>query len=270
MLRTAVLALMILSATAGSAAAATLRPPTEREERGIVARLEARGHDLDKLDRICVHRAHSRYAVARFQDVEAGFEGVVLRRREERWRYVTGGSNWSGGPVLRALLRRDCKVRPDASAEALGAGTVLGADGSFGPVRLGMTEGGAQRATRSVLVFDSFNPPCGTFMPRRLQSFSALTTNGIVRRYSITTFGEGSPRLATAEGLRIGDPAARVTEVYGPPTERDPAPYDPQGEQLTYDLAPPLKRVVLTSGEGEVVEVRVGLEPEVGFIEGCA
>jgi hypothetical protein len=270
MLRAVVTAVVLWAMAAAGAQAATLRPPTDREETGIVARLEARGHDLDELDRICVHRARSRYAVARFQDVRAGFEGVVLRRREGRWRYVTGGSNWNGGPVLRALLRRTCNVRPDASAEALGAGTVLGSDGSFGPLRLGMTEGGAQRATRSVLLFDSFNPPCGTFMPRRLQSFTALTTNGVVRRHAITTFGEGSPRLATAEGLRIGDPEARVTAVYGEPSERDPAPYDPQGEQLTYDLAASLKRIVLTSGEGEVVEVRVGLEPEVGYIEGCA
>jgi hypothetical protein len=116
-----------------------------------------------------------------------------------------------------------------------------------------------------------FNPPCNTFGVRGLASLWGLTTNSVVRRLVITAHG---PALATAERLSIGDSEARVIETYGTPDERTPAPYLPDGEQLTYDTtidpAAPRRRVITTDADDRVVEVSVGFTPEVGYDEGCA
>jgi hypothetical protein len=40
-------------------------------------------------------------------------------------------------------------------------------------------------------------------------------------------------RLATAEGLRVGDGEARVIAIYGRPDRRAPDPFIRDGEELT-------------------------------------
>ncbi len=151
----------------------------------------------------------------------------------------------------------------------MNAASTLAVNG-FGPLELGMTFGGAQWATRTRLDrHDLFNPPCQTFGTRGLNTaFFGLTTNGVIRRLVITR-----ARLATAEGLRIGDTEAQVIAIYGPPDRRQPAPFIPGGEDLIYGddrRDPPRRRVVMTDQHDVVVEVSVGFRPEVDFDEGCA
>lgn len=81
-------------------------------------------------------------------------------------------------------------------------------------------------------------------------------------------------RLATAEGLRVGDGEARVIAIYGRPDRRAPDPFIRDGEELTYRTTArpgaPRRRFVTIDGADRVVEVTVGFTPEVNFDEGCA
>jgi hypothetical protein len=54
---------------------------------------------------VCVHRRTRRFGAVYLRNANGNFEGQVFRRVRGRWRYITGGSNWSGGPVLTAFLR---------------------------------------------------------------------------------------------------------------------------------------------------------------------
>jgi hypothetical protein len=269
------LAILVLAALPATASAASpLRPPTKWERTSILRWFDGHGRDSAAVNRICVHERRTRYAVARTADLQTGWEGTVLRRHGRRWRFVTGGTNWGGGPVLKALLRRSCALRPVKGAPALTPAGVLRVN-RFGRLRLGMTQGAAQWATRSDLAIEKpFNPPCNTFGVRGMRNLWGLTTNDIVRRISINRVPLVNPRLRTAEGLRIDDPEQRVLHIYGPPDRREPYLYDPDGEVFTYVTTvhghPARRRVVITDGRNRVQEVTVGFTPEAGFIEGCA
>ena len=268
----AILALAALPATAS--AASPLRAPTKWERTSILRWVGNHQDARAKVNRICVHRRHPRYAVSRTTDLVTGWEGTVLRRHGRRWRFVTGGTNWGGGRVLQALLRRSCKLLPVRRAPALTPAGVL-SDRAFGTLRIGMTQGHAQWSTRTRLVITKpFSPPCGTFAVRHMRTLWGLTTNDIVRRLSISAFPEGGPRLRTAAGLRIGDRERRVLEIYGRPHRRQPYIYDPQGEVFTYVTTRPggrpQRRIIVTNGRNRVQEVSVGFRPEVAYVEGCA
>ena len=247
-----------------AAAATPLRPPTLAERASVLGWADRHAGSASAVNRICVHRARPRQAVVRFAHLSRGRETVLLRRRGTGWRRS------SGGRVREDLLRRSCDLRPTPGAPPVNRGSVLAVD-RFGPLELGMTFGGAQWATRTRLLrHDLFNPPCQTFGTRRLNTaFFGLTTDGVVRRLAIT-----GPGLATAEGLRIGDPEAQATAVYGPPHRRQPAPFIPGGEDLIYrttvDAGPPRRRVITTDQDDLVVDVTVGFRPEVDYDEGCA
>jgi hypothetical protein len=268
----AILALAALPATAS--AASPLRPPTNWERTSILRWVGNHQGDAAAVNKICVHRKRSRYAVARTADVRTGWEGTVLRRHGRRWRFVTGGTGWDGGPVLQALLRRSCALRRVKSAPALEPTQVL-SDRGFGPLRIGMTQGGAQWSTRTkLLISKPFNPPCNTFTVRGMRTLWGLTTNDVVRRLSISAFPMGGPRLQTAAGLQIGDRERRVLDVYGRPHDRRPYIYDPNGEVFTYvttrPSGRPQRRIIVTNGRNRVQEVSVGFRPEVAYVEGCA
>jgi hypothetical protein len=268
----AILALAALPATA--TAASPLRAPTKWERTSILRWVGGHQGARAKVNRICVHRRHPRYAVSRTTDLVTGWEGTVLRRHGRRWRFVTGGTNWDGGPVLQALLRRSCKLLPARSAPALTRDDVL-TDRSFGTLRIGMTQGAAQWSTRTKLLISKAPiPPCNTFAVRRMRTLWGLTTNDIVRRLSISAFPEGGPRLRTAAGLRIGDRERRIVGLYGAPYRRRPYEYDPNGEVFVYVTTRPggrpQRRIIITNGRNRVQEVSVGFRPEVAYIEGCA
>jgi hypothetical protein len=266
--------LALAALPASATAASPLRAPDKSERTSILRWVANHQGDRAKVDRICVHRRHPRYAVSRTTDYVTGWEGTVLRRRGGRWRFVTGGTNWGGGPVLQDLLRRSCKLLPVHSAPALTRDDVL-TDRSFGTLRVGMTQGAAQWSTSTrLLIPRAFNAPCNTFAARRMRVLWGLTTNDIVRRLSISAFPEGGPRLRTAAGLRIGDRERRIVELYGAPYRREPYIYDQRGEVFTYVTTRPggrpQRRIIITDGHNRVQEVSVGFRPEVAYIEGCA
>jgi hypothetical protein len=87
--------------------ASPLRRPRLRERNGLFAASQRRlGSPTSvAVSGVCVHRRARRFGAVYLRDANGNLEGQVFRRVRGRWRYITGGSNWSGGPVLTAFLR---------------------------------------------------------------------------------------------------------------------------------------------------------------------
>lgn len=95
-----------------------------------------------------------------------------------------------------------------------------------------------------------------------------MFVDGILERIDAS-----SPLAQTLSGLRVGDPASRVYSVYGRNIEATPNFYDPEhSEYLTYipDDPKDRTRVIFDTTNDEVVNIRAGNLPAIGWIEGCA
>lgn len=99
------------------AARSPLRVPSRAEVRGMLA--WSRTTEFHRRDgyvfEACVHGRRPEYGVLRYAVPSPDGdlpEGAVLRRgRDDRWRYVTGGSGWPGGPILKALEAKKCRSK---------------------------------------------------------------------------------------------------------------------------------------------------------------
>jgi hypothetical protein len=94
--------------SAAVAAVSKLRKPSPAERRALTRKYRSRHRKVlhrTALNGICVVRAHSRYAAIYVNWKSMGVEGTVFKRSGGRWRYVTGGSDWTGTRPVRALLK---------------------------------------------------------------------------------------------------------------------------------------------------------------------
>lgn len=102
-----------------------------------------------------------------------------------------------------------------------------------------------------------------------------------VRRWSLSAKGFGpllaradvtAPGIATAEGLEVGQSAARADSLYAAVAVRSPHKYE-EGEYLVVrPLAPAdtTHRLVIELVGGSVKRFRVGRSPQVEYVEGCS
>lgn len=114
--------------------------------------------------------------------------------------------------------------------------TTLGTDGQLtaasrlrldgiGPVRLGMTTEEASRATgKRIRVGPNPGSPnpasCAFARPEGGPDVAFMVIDGRIRRVDV-----GPPsEIATVSGVRIGDPEAKVHQVYGPRVRAEPHP----------------------------------------------
>ncbi|MDF1506014.1 hypothetical protein PYV61_23880, partial [Roseisolibacter sp. H3M3-2] len=80
-----------------------------------------------------------------------------------------------------------------------------------------------------------------------------------------------SPTVATAAGVRVGDPEARVVEAYGARAAVTPHKYV-DGHYVTVTPAAPADsayRLVFETERGRVTRYRAGRRPAVEYVEGC-
>jgi hypothetical protein len=80
------------------------------------------------------------------------------------------------------------------------------------------------------------------------------------------------PNIATAEGVRVGETAARVKELYAGRVVETPHKYT-NGTYLTVKSvanSDSLYRLVFETDSGKVTRFRSGLLPAVEWVEGCS
>src|SRR5674476_490431 len=84
----------------------------------------------------------------------------------------------------------------------------------------------------------------------------------------------GAPGLPTAQGVVVGDKAAKVEQLYPGRVTTMPAKYDPRGKYLVVRPAAgadtTLRIVFETDSTTRIMRYRVGREPEVEWVEGCS
>ena len=139
----------------------------------------------------------------------------------------------------------------------------------IGPVRIGATVAeleatlGAQLARR-----DSLDPRCDYLRnPALVPGVWFMMVEGRIARIDIDSAGP-----ATAEGVRIGDDAAKVTTLYAPRVVASPHKYT-DGQYLTVTPAAPADsgfRLIFETNGGKITHVRAGRLPEVGWVESCS
>lgn len=90
-----------------------------------------------------------------------------------------------------------------------------------------------------------------------------LAINGEVARIDVD-----SGRVATLEGARIGDPEARVRQIYGDRVKQEPHKYT-TGNYLVVTPADPGYRIIFETDGKAVTSYRAGRMPEVSWAEKC-
>ena len=140
----------------------------------------------------------------------------------------------------------------------------------YGPITVGMTPDEANAAM--ALDLRILNPgeegePCYYLLPGG--DFEAdpafMVSEGRIARVDIN-----EPGIATAEGAQVGDPEARIMQLY-PAAEVEPHKYGDEGDHyLTVYDAGRTHAIVFETWDGGVKQIRAGKLPEARYIEGCS
>jgi hypothetical protein len=172
-------------------------------------------------------------------------------------------------PALRVLfsilLTVGCAAcsRAQPVREALPADAWIVTDDGVGRVRLGMSR--SQLTARGGAV-NSESEACEFVIPQGAPpGVRAMVVDGAVRRIDIAP-----PGVATRAGVGVGSTESQVTAAY-PSARVEPHKYT-SGHYLLVDLTPAAigtRRLVFETDGSTVTRYRVGLVPQVDWVEGC-
>jgi hypothetical protein len=181
-------------------------------------------------------------------------------------RVFVSGARVSGSILLGlAVACASCGPQPPFTVSKNG----------FGPVKLGMTAGEAEKLLGVHLEKDTYNESeeCRYFTPARgYRGLSFMTSLDKIVRVDID--GSDDPkepvRIATEEGAKTGDTEARVLALYRGRIKVSPHFYGglPWHYFRVYDDAGKVRLIFETDGK-VITSYRAGHEPEVEYVEGC-
>lgn len=164
--------------------------------------------------------------------------------------------------LLTLLLLSAC----DSAAPAPSAADGLRMDGLDG-ARVGMSLTEAQAALGPLAVPEGAEANgCFYTKSEKYPGVFIMMTDGAVQRIDVR---EGA--TSTETGIRIGDPAAKVTEAYGARVETLPHKYESESgaQYLTvYDDTKSRAVRFVTSG-GRIASFHAGNAEQVQYVEGC-
>ena len=154
---------------------------------------------------------------------------------------------------------------PDAVA-SWATGTV--SETGFGPIVVGMTPLEAKAASGDKLQLPERLDAagCDFVSDPGLEGLTFMIENGRVVRVDVRTRG-----IRTAEGAAVGDPEARIQELYAGRVTVSPHKYT-DGHYLTVtarDAAPGSVQLIFETDGQVVTRFRGGLLPQVAYVEGC-
>lgn len=145
------------------------------------------------------------------------------------------------------------------------------------PVSIGMTVAQMEAAMGTKLSVEyADDESCGLAYraDQRDGDVSYMIEEGILTRIEVQSVGgrqDGFGRVATAAGIRIGDPAKKVRRAYGAALTTESDPYDESPKDRDYRIGGPHKGAgfIFQIRDGKVQEFRAGRYPSVAYIEGC-
>lgn len=139
---------------------------------------------------------------------------------------------------------------------------------AVGPVRFGMTMAEASIATGGRLRVDDCFDSCCHVSLAGTDDVGFLSENGIITRVQVMT-----PQIRTLSGRGVGDSEATVRRAFPGQIRSEPHTYDERGHYLVFvprDRADRRETGLIFDTDGQrVTGVRAGLQPSVGYVEGC-
>lgn len=142
-------------------------------------------------------------------------------------------------------------------------------DQGIGDLRAGMTLAEAQRVLPALHLVPGADSTACTYLewPTAPAGVLVMFDAGRVARVEVDSAG-----VRTAAGIQVGDPAARVDSAYGDRLTKGPHKYT-DGEYFfvaPVRAADSLYRLIFEVEGGRVTRYRVGLRPQVKYVEGCS
>lgn len=143
--------------------------------------------------------------------------------------------------------------------------------GGWGPVRIGMTRGQAEKALAVQLEGEAFDNEGSCIelysSNEKLSGLYFMFLDGKLSRISVVE----ADKIATPRSIHVGSTAEQVRKAYGAKLQAEPHHYDgAPAEYLTYWLKPAKSGVRFeTDTKGKVQTIHAGLD-SIQLIEGCA
>lgn len=139
---------------------------------------------------------------------------------------------------------------------------------AVGPVRFGMTMAEASLATGGRLRVDECVDTCCHVSMTGTDDVSFLSERGIVTRVQVST-----PQIRTLSGRGVGDSEATIRQAFPGQIRSEQHVYDAHGHYLNFvprDRADRRETGLIFDTDGHrVTGIRAGLQPSVGYVEGC-
>ena len=139
---------------------------------------------------------------------------------------------------------------------------------AVGPVRFGMTMAQALVATNGRLRIDDCNDTCCSASLDGSDDLSFLAEDGVITRVQVTT-----PGIRTLSGRGVGDSEAAIRRAFPGQIRQEPHTYDERGHYLIFVPRDAADRretgLIFDTDRQRVTGVRAGLQPSVGYVEGC-
>lgn len=139
---------------------------------------------------------------------------------------------------------------------------VLSAQG-YGPARFGTRLSDVERVLEEKSEhLGASDPACHSVRFNQLPGVRFMVENGIITR------ADADPGTPNELGLSVGDTLAQARNKY-PDIGVGPHKYLPAGHYLTVRGAEPKSAIVMEEDGKRITKIRAGLEPAVGYVEGC-
>lgn len=139
---------------------------------------------------------------------------------------------------------------------------------AVGPVRFGMTVGEVNAALGGRLRVDDCNEGCCSASLAGSDDVFFLSEDGVITRAEVTT-----PEIRTLSGRGVGDSEATIRRAFPGQIRAEPHTYDENGHYLVFlprDAADRRETGLIFDTDGQrVTGIRAGLQPSVGYVEGC-
>ncbi|HKQ24162.1 MAG TPA: hypothetical protein VJT81_06970 [Burkholderiales bacterium] len=170
--------------------------------------------------------------------------------------------------LLAALLAACTQEKPAARgvapvAQTASSNPVL-SPAAYGPIAFGARLEHVEKAIGSRMdVERPIDPGCDYVRFKTLPGVRFMVEGGIITRADAEA---GVPNIlnievgTSLEAIRKTRPDARI----------DPHKYDPGGHYVTFNSPDSHTAIVMEEGAGVIKVIRAGLQPSVGYVEGCA
>jgi hypothetical protein len=132
----------------------------------------------------------------------------------------------------------------------------------YGEIRFGMKLSEAEK-----ILMQSAEPAykgkeCAFVEFKKYTGLKFMVEDGVLTR------ADAAESIKNSADIKVGMPLAAVRKLY-PAIVIEAHKYDDQGHYLILNTSNGAAAIVAEEGGGKVTEVRAGLNPSVGYVEGC-